>query len=133
MFQAGLFLVCRSGLCARSSSLDLFFTHRHSKFDLHFPLDAFENLRLLLQRRLGILASLSQAIALIGKPRTTLVDDVLCDGQIQNIAFARDAFAIHDVKLALTERRRHFIFRDLDLRAVPYYAVSVLDGSDASD
>ena len=37
---------------------------------------------------------------------------LLFDGQIEQIAFARNAFAVEDVELGLAERRRHFVLHD---------------------
>ena len=127
-----LFLISRSGLGVWNSFWFLF-ANGHPEFYLYFSLDAFENLWFFFQCLLGIFAPLPQAIAFIGKPRTTLINHALRDGQIKNIAFARNTFTVHDVKLAFTERRRHFVLRYLNLGAVAHHPVSILDCPDSPD
>src|SRR5215212_4290285 len=100
---------------------------------LHVSLDLSQDLRVLFQHRLSVFPALTQAFALIRKPGATLFHGTLRHRKIEQIAFARNAFAIHDVELTLAERRRHFVLRDLNFGAIADYAIAVFDRADATN
>src|SRR5713226_1887811 len=109
------------------------FTYRQAQRALHVTLDALQHFRLILQSLLRVLASLAQAFALVRKPRAALFHYAIIRSQIEQVAFARNAFAVHYVELGLAERRRDFVLRHLHLRAIADDAVAVLDRADATD
>src|SRR5688572_26261801 len=54
-------------------------------------------------------------------------------GEIEQVTLARNAFAVHDVELTLAKRRRNFVLRDLNFRAISDDTIAVLDGADAAN
>ena len=54
-------------------------------------LDRLEDVRVVLEELLGVLAALAETLAAVGEPRAALLDDPLVDGEIEQIAGARDA------------------------------------------
>ncbi len=56
--------------------------------------------------------------ALEEEPGALFVDDAHFDGEIEERAFFRDAFVVHDVELGFAERRRDLVLHDLDPGAV---------------
>src|SRR5687767_3633099 len=98
-----------------------------------FVLDPAKHLRVILQGLLRVLAPLPEPLALVGEPRAALLDGAVHDAEVDHVALARDALAVHDVELALAEGRRDLVLDDFDLRAVAHHSVAVLDGADAAD
>src|SRR5215472_14656682 len=82
---------------------------------------------------LDVLAALADALALVTKPRAGFFHQISKNSQIDQIAFAGDAFAVHDVKLGFTKRGRSLVLDDLDFGAIANDRVSVLDGCNAAD
>ena len=81
-------------------------------------LDAAGQSALALQIGLGVLAALAQALALIEEPGAGLLHELRLDAQVEQVALARDAVAVHHVELGLAERRGDLVLDDLDARAV---------------
>src|SRR5208337_558714 len=52
----------------------------------------------------GVFAALADALTFIAIPGAGLLDDVMKSGDVEQIALARDAFAVHDVELGFAER-----------------------------
>src|SRR6185503_6256427 len=123
-----LFRLLRCGL--RSLGL---FTNRQPQLHLYVPLDLTQDLRVFSQRRLCIFPALAQSFAFVRKPRATLFHRALHHREIQQVTFARNAFAIHDVKFTFAERRRDFVLRHLHFRAIANHAIAVFDRADAPD
>src|SRR6202035_4010158 len=48
------------------------------------------------QQQPSVLTALSEALALVGNPRAGFIEHVLHYAQVEQIAFARDAFAVKD-------------------------------------
>src|SRR5262245_2892447 len=96
-------------------------------------LDRLECRRVVLQELLDVLAALTQTLAAEREPRAALLDDLLVDRQIEQVALARDALAVHHVELGFAEGRRDLVLDDLDPRAASNDDVAVLDGADAAD
>ena len=57
----------------------------------------------------------------------------LSTAEIEQIARARDAFAVHHVELGFAERRRDLVLHDLHAGAAADDDVAVLDAGDAAD
>src|SRR5687768_2007150 len=104
-----------------------------AKLFAHAFFDAPECLGVLPQERLGVFPALSKPLAAIGEPCAALFDDALDHSEVEQVAFARDAFAVHDVELRLAERRRHFVLHDFDASTPADYGVAILDASDAAN
>src|SRR5439155_2178614 len=68
-------------------------------------LDLPRQVGVLLQELADVLASLAQPSLAIGEPGAALVDDLVRDGEIDEIADARDAGAVQDVELGDLEGR----------------------------
>src|SRR6185503_15526204 len=109
------------------------FSHRKTELHLHVALNLAQDLGIVFQRLLRVLPSLAQALAFIRKPGATLFDRTLDHRQIEQIAFTRNAFAIHDVKLTLAERRRHFVLRHFYFRAIAGHTIAVFDRTDTTN
>src|ERR1041385_3993462 len=90
-------------------------------------------IRVLLQELARIFPALAETSALEREPRAALFDNILIDGKIQDVAFARDAFAIHDVEFSFTKRRSNFVLNNLRLRPATDNVLTVLDGGDSSN
>src|SRR5690242_5136915 len=88
---------------------------------------------MLLEELFGVLAALADALALPGEPRATLLEDVVLGGQIEHVAFAADALAVHDVELDLAEWRRQLVLHHLHARAVADHFLAVLERAHAAD
>src|ERR1700757_86831 len=56
-----------------------------------------------LQERLGVLAALAEALAVIGEPRAGFLYDAGLDAEIEDLAHLGDALTVHDVELDLLE------------------------------
>ena len=91
------------------------------------------DVRVVLEELLGVLAPLAEPLAAVGEPRAALLDDPLVDGEVEQVARARDALAVHDVELGFAERRRDLVLDDLHARAAADDGVAVLDAGDAAD
>src|SRR5436190_11767156 len=111
---------------------DLHVAH-HSEFLPHAILNGLADRRIFLEELLGVLAPLTKTLPAEGEPRTTLLDDPLFDSQVEQIAFARDAFAVHHVEFRLAEGRRHLVLHHLHPRAASDDLVAVLDAGNAAD
>src|SRR2546423_6115958 len=109
------------------------FAHGHSQRALHVILYLLKDYWLVLQCLLRVLATLAESLALVREPCTTLFNYAIVRREIEQVAFLRNAFAVHDVELGLAERRRDFIFRDFHLRAIAHDAIAVLDRADATN
>src|SRR5438477_6978363 len=109
------------------------FAHGHPQRALHVILYLLKDYWLILQSLLCVLATLAEPLALIREPRTTLFNYAIVRREIEQVAFLRNAFAVHDVELGLAERRRDFIFRDFHLRTIADDAIAVLNGADAAN
>src|SRR5437867_7453381 len=94
-------------------------------------LDAAAIIRVILQELARIFAALAKTFTLVGEPGPALFDDAFFDGKIEQVAFARDAFAVHDVELRFTERRSDLVFDDLHFGAASNHFVSIFNGSDS--
>src|SRR6201993_4977970 len=82
---------------------------------------------------LGVFASLSNALAVIGKPGARLLDDASLNAQIDQFAALRYPLAVHNIEIDDFERRRHLVFNDFDARLVADDLVPLLDRADAPD
>ena len=91
------------------------------------------DIRIVLQKLAGVFAALADAVAFVAVPRAAFLDQVLRYAQIDEVAFARDAFAVDDVELGFPERRCDLVLDDLYFGAIADYYFAFLDGGDAAD
>src|SRR5271168_3127558 len=94
---------------------------------------AAKDLLVFLQEVPYILAPLPNALALVAVPRAALVHDIVQHREIQHIALARNTLAIENVELSVTERSRHLVLHNLDLRPRTHHGVAVLHRADAAN
>src|SRR6266540_951630 len=85
------------------------------------------------ERVLSVVAPLAQPLALVREPCAGLVDDLVLDADVDQLAEPRYSLAIHDVELGFAERRRDLVLDDFDLGAIPYDVLAVLDLREAAD
>src|SRR5437764_1052708 len=109
------------------------FAHGHSQRALHIILYLLKDYWLILQSLLRVLTTLAESLALVREPRTALFNYAIVRREIEQVAFLRNAFAVHDVEFAFTEWRRDFILRDFHLRAIAHDTIAVLDRADAAN
>jgi len=92
--------------------------------DVHLLQDRGGDLRgelgLVAQRLLGGVAALADEVALVSDPGALLLEDLVLDAEIEDRAELRDALVVHDVELALGERRGDLVLHHLDLGAVAH-------------
>src|SRR5438552_5091112 len=99
----------------------------------HFGFQLGGDVFVLFQELFGILAALPDALAAIAEPGARFFNDVVEHAQIEHVAGAADAFAVHDVELGLAEGRGGLVLNYFDLGTRADYAVALFDGGDAAD
>src|SRR5208337_2606094 len=82
---------------------------------------------------LGILPSLAQPEVAVVEPRTRLLDELVGDGQIEDVSFAGDPTGVHHIKLADPEGRCDLVLDNLGLDPRPGHLLAILDRSDPPD
>ena len=96
-------------------------------------LDLLGHVRVLVEERLGVAASLTEPLLAVGEERARLGDDVVLDAVVEQAARGRDPLAELDVELGLLERRRDLVLDDLDPNPVADRLGAVLDRLDPAD
>ena len=86
-----------------------------------------------LEKAADVFAALADALAGIAVPCAGLLHDIVDYGEIEHIAFARDAFSVEDVELGFAEGRGNLVLDDLDLGARTDHDVAFFDGGDAAN
>src|ERR1041385_7912792 len=71
--------------------------------------------------------------SLLNETHAPLLHHPLIHCEVEQVTFTRNALAVHDVKLTLAERRRHFVLRHLHLRAIANHAIAVFDRANATN
>src|SRR5262245_32319180 len=99
----------------------------HSLFDL----DA--NLGMLLEKRLGVLAPLADALPVEGKPCTGFLDNARLHAEIHQLTGLGDALAVHDVEFDLLEGWCHLVLDHLYPGLIAYHFLALFDLADAAD
>src|SRR5690606_25845130 len=95
--------------------------------------DLVGQIGVLAQELAGVVLALTDLFALVGIPGAGLVDDLVGHAQVDDLAFAADAFAVEDVEFGRLERGRDLVLDDLDLGFVADDVVALLDRADAAD
>ena len=86
-----------------------------------------------LQELPRVLAALAHALAVEGVPGARLLDDLVVDAEVEEVALLADALAVEDVELGLAEGRRHLVLDHLHLRAAADDRLALLERRDAAD
>src|SRR5690606_22244990 len=81
----------------------------------------------------GVFLALADALALVAVPGAGLVDDALGSPEVDDLALAGNARAIHDLELRLAEWRGDLVLDHLHAGLVAHHFFAVLDGADAAD
>ena len=89
--------------------------------------------RVFLEKGLGVLAALADALAVVAEPGAALLDDAGGDAEVEQLAVLGDALAVHDVELDHAEGRRQLVLHHLDPGLVADHVVALLDRADAAD
>src|ERR1700691_471218 len=76
--------------------------------------DLGEGVAVVLQILADNFAALADALAGIAEPGAALLDDVVGDGEVEDVAFAGDTFAVENVEFGFPEGCRDLILDDLD-------------------
>src|SRR5262249_20324638 len=86
-----------------------------------------------LEKYLGFLAALADALAVVGEPGARLLHAARLHAQVDELAHLRDALAVHDVELDLLERWRQLVLHHLDAGLVADHFVALLDRANSAD
>jgi hypothetical protein len=93
----------------------------------------FANVLMFLEELAGVFAALAHALAAEADPRAALFQDAAVDAEIDEVAFARNAFAVNNVELGFAEGRGDFIFHNFGASARADDPVAFLDGLNAAN
>src|SRR5436190_612753 len=98
-----------------------------------FLLDLAGEIAVLLDEQLGVLASLPETHVAVGEPRARLLDDLVLETDVEQLAGLGNAFAVANVELRLTERCGDLVLDDLHLHARADDFFAFLDLAGAAD
>src|ERR1700733_4901128 len=90
---------------------------RQSQLLAHLGFELDHRVFVFFQEGARVFASLADAFAFVAVPRARLLHDVMNRSDVEQIAFARNSFPVHDVEFGFTERCRHFVFHYFDFGA----------------
>src|SRR5208337_1014611 len=82
---------------------------------------------------LDILPALAQPEVAVVEPRPRLLDELVGDGQIEDVSFTGDPVSVHHIKLADPEGRCDLVLDNLGLDPRPGHLLAILDRSDPPD
>src|SRR5271165_6769073 len=126
---------CRGGscFCVGSRRLRLLGDRSQTEGLADLGLELLADIGIFFEEVLGVLTPLPDAVTLVAEPRARLLYQVHVDGQIDQVAFVGNAFAVNDVELGFAEGRGRLVLDDLDLGAIADNLLAVLDRSNAPD
>src|SRR5262249_54874111 len=96
-------------------------------------LDLAGHVWVFLEKLLGVLAPLTDPLAVISEPGAGLFHDPGLDAEIDQFAGFRNALTIHDVEFNLFERRSELVLDHFHAGLIADHLVTFLDGTDAAD
>ena len=117
------FIILSNGYCGMSLLLILLGNRR-----TYLCLDFLSQLWVVFQQCLGGITTLTELGAIIAEPAAALLDDVVLNTQIHDLAYLADALAEGNLKLSLAEWRSHLVLDHLHSYQVAYHIVTILDG-----
>src|SRR5258708_1911953 len=91
------------------------------------------NVLVFLEEGASVLAALAHALAGVAEPRAAFLATAFCGAEIEEIAFAGNAFAVKDVEFSFAEGRSDFVLHDFGAGARADDTVAFLDGLDAAN
>src|SRR5581483_4163328 len=91
------------------------------------------DVRILLQKDSRVFATLAHALAAEADPRTGLLQHSFLDAQIDQVALARDSFAVQNIELRFAKRRRHLVLHHFRARPRTDHLVAFLDRLDPAN
>src|SRR5690606_35206088 len=95
--------------------------------------DVAGDLRVLRQEVASIFLALTDALTVVAVPGAGFFHHALGHADIDDLAHARDAGAVHDLELGLAERRGDLVLHHLHPGLVADHFIGALDGADAAD
>src|SRR5580704_8928856 len=93
----------------------------------------FADVLVFLEEDTRVFAALAHAFAAETDPRAGLLEDTLVHTQVNEIAFARNAFAVENVEFGFAERRSYLVLYDFAAGARADYTIAFFDGLDATN
>src|SRR5688572_11940403 len=96
-------------------------------------LDLTRDVGVLFQVLARVVLALADAVLAVGVPRARFLDDAVEDAQLDDLAFARNAFAVEDVEFGVAERRRDLVLDHFRARLGPDHFLAFLDRAHAPD
>lgn len=81
----------------------------------------------------GVVSSLADSFPLVAKPGAGFFHDVFGYPQIDEVAFAGNAFAVKNIEFSFAEWRCHFILHYLGPCTIADDRLSILDGAGAAN
>src|SRR5260370_13143872 len=91
---------------SRGLSLRLRWSSNQSQSFTHFRVQLRHSVFVVFEELAGVFAALADALAFVAEPRAGFLENVVVHRDIEQIAFARNAFAVEDVELGFAERCR---------------------------
>src|ERR1700694_4027935 len=104
-----------------------------TEFVAQGSVELLSNFRIRNEKCARVLAALPNAFTRVTDPRAALFHQLLCDAQVQQIAFAGHALTVEDVNFGLAERRGNFVLHHFYLGSVADHSLSVLDRRHTAD
>src|SRR5688572_22451337 len=98
-----------------------------------FDFDLGGEVGVLFDEQFGVLTALAEADVAVGEPGTGLLDDLVLDADVEELAGLGDAFAVADVELRLPEGCGHLVLDDLHLDARADHFLAFFDLVRAAD
>src|SRR5580700_8106206 len=99
----------------------------------HFRIQLGHGVFVVFEELAGVFAALADAFAFVAEPRAGFFEEVVIDGDIEQVAFAGDAFAVENVEFGFAEGRGNFVFYYFYAGARASDYVAFFDGGDAAN
>src|SRR5580700_11614584 len=103
------------------------------KLQAYLLLDLAGDGLVLLQEVAHVVLALPDALALVAVPGAGLLDDPLGAAELDDLALAGNANAVHDLKLGFAKRRRNLVLHHLDAGHIADDFFAILDRTDLTD
>src|SRR5262249_14732127 len=125
---------CTVGAVALSAGSNAVLT-RGGEFQLlaNRSLDFLANVFVFLKENAGVFTALPDTFSSVAEPSAGLFEDAFVDAEVDEVAFAGDAFAVKNVKFSFAEGCSDFVFHDFGAGARTDDAIALLDGLDAAN
>ena len=91
------------------------------------------DVRIFLKECAGVFAALAHAFAGVANPCAGLFENAFVHAEVDQVAFARNAFAVENVEFSFAERRGNLVLYDFGARTRADHSVAILDGLNAAN